>query len=616
MKEILTGLLITAAVSLQAQKPNPPVTKYHTPAETSAWVKDYAAAHPGTVKVHKLAATYGGQPFEVVEIGLETQEQKKTAPAVLVAANLEGTTPLGTEAVLKLLEEIGKDPERYKNLTWYVLPLGNPDGAARLHEKPLRIDGRNLRPWNDDADELTDEDGPDDLNGDGLITQMRYKDPDGTMIPDEKDPRLMKRADPTKGEKGIYKVLTEGIDNDKDGQYNEDGPGGTNIGITFPHLYGYNQPGTGAWSGSESETYSLMQFVAAHPEIAMTMTYGSTNFCLVPMKGGRKSTANLSAIKIPQRYVRMLNADPVKTYTLDEVKEMMKAIVPPGTIVDDAMVAGMLDMGAVVNPIEADLKVFTALSEKYKEFLKGKGFTAKRLDPARDKDGSFELWSYYHLGLPTFSQDFWGLPEPPKTDTAAKSTPRTEPQAKPAEPVKDPVMTAFMAYNDKQLNGKGFVPWTEVPHPEYGKVEVGGVVPYADLLPKAEIIDSLLGIQVPWIFELVKEIPQLDIEETRVEPQGTGIYRVSAWIRNTRRLPFPLAMGTRNKVPPPAIVTVTGKGIHFESGRERTSLEGLGGFEQRKLTWMIRTENPSEVTIRVNPVNARGSEKTINLGGK
>ncbi|MCX6226436.1 MAG: M14 family metallopeptidase [Bacteroidia bacterium] len=587
---LTTCLALALTVSSQAQQPA--FNQYHTPSEINGLLSEFAKSQPARVKVHSLAKSYKGNDYQIIEIGKETTATKKKNPAVLVVANLEGTTPLASEGALFLIGELLKKPELAENLTWYVLACGNTDGAGRYFQRPLIVDGRNLRPWNDDMDEQTDEDGPEDLNQDGFITQMRVKDPEGAYIPDDKDPRMMKRADPLKGEKGIYKIYSEGIDNDEDGQYNEDGPGGTNIGITFPFLYGYNQPGTGAWSGSETEIFSLMQFVNAHPEIALTMTYGSTNWCLVPPKGGRKSAMNLSAIKLPQRYAQMLNADPEKTYSLDEVKEMLKTTVPPGTTVDDAMVAGMLDMGAVINPLEADTKMYTALSDKYKKFLKDKGWLDKRLDPQREKDGTFELWAYYQLGLPSFSMDFWALPKP-----------------------KDSLKNAFLAYNDSILGGKGFVAWKEFDHPELGKVEIGGNVPYADVLPLPQQIDSLLKIQVPWIFELVKQIPELAIEEVMVEPQGSGIYRVNAWVRNTKQFSFPLAIGQRTKVPPPAIVTLTGKGITLISGKERMPFEGLNGYEQRKLTWIVKADNPAEILIKVDPVNAFGSEKSIKLGG-
>jgi hypothetical protein len=595
--KLILGIFATAAFSGlfsgSAIAQQPAVNQFYAPADLSAKLTALAKSRPTDTKFHSLGKTFGGADYAILEIGKETNATKRNNPAVLVVANMEGTTPLASNGALFLTNELLKNPEKYDSITWYILACGNPDGASRFFHKPALVDGRNLRPWNDDMDELTDEDGPEDLNNDGFITQMRVKDPEGTMIPDTKDPRLMKRADPLKGEIGIYKMYPEGIDNDSDGQYNEDSPGGTNIGITFPFLYGYNKAGTGAWSGSETETYTLMAFVVAHPEIAMTMTYGSTNFCAVPPKAGRKSAMSLTAIKIPTRYVQMLNAEPDKTYSLAEVKEMMKAIVPPGTSVDDAMVAGMLDMGAVVNPVDADAKLYKALSDKYLKYLKEKKWTSKRVDPQRETDGTFELWAYYQLGLPSFSMDLWAMPKP-----------------------KDSLKNTFLAYNDSMLGGKGFVNWKEFEHPKLGKVEIGGNVPYADLLPLPQQIDTLLNVQIPWIFELVKQIPQLAVESIKIEPQGSGIYRVNAWIRNTRQFSFPLAIGQRTKVPAPAIVTLTGKGISFLSGRERMPFEGLNGYEQRKLTWIVKADDPAEILIKVDPVNAFGSEKSAKLEEK
>ena len=55
---------------------------------------------------------------------------------------------------------------------------------------------------------------------------MRVKAAGGEYMVDPDEPRLMKRADPKKGETGVYKLFTEGTDNDGDGFINEDPPGG------------------------------------------------------------------------------------------------------------------------------------------------------------------------------------------------------------------------------------------------------------------------------------------------------------------------------------------------------------------------------------------------------
>lgn len=81
----------------------------------------------------------------------------------------------------------------------------------------------------------TDAYSPDDLNADGMITRMRVKATDGQWIAAATDPALMRRADATKGERGMYRLMVEGRDND--GEYNEDAVGGTDISRNFANNF-------------------------------------------------------------------------------------------------------------------------------------------------------------------------------------------------------------------------------------------------------------------------------------------------------------------------------------------------------------------------------------------
>ena len=385
-----------------------------------------ARANPSFARTHALAKSPGGRELILLEIGPEVAKtaaapstpapgappvQTKSLPAVFIAADMEGTVPLSAEAALFLARAVMPAPDLRADRTWYILPCGNPDAASLFFAKPQRLDPRNARPHNDDMDDKIDEDGPEDLNGDGLITQMRVKDPEGEWMPVPAQPRLLKRADWSKGEKGVYKLYSEGLDNDADGKYNEDGPGGANVGTNFPHLFKFFAPDSGAWSGSEPETFAFFKFIDAHREIGLTFVFGESNFCLAPPRGGRRAESDLNNIKIPERIAAAFGADPARTYTMAEIMELVKPLAPPGMDITESMIAGFLGLGAVVNPQDDDLKFYKELSEKFKEFLKTAKLDAKRLDPPPDKDGSFELWSYYQLGLPSFALDFWTLPE-------------------------------------------------------------------------------------------------------------------------------------------------------------------------------------------------------------
>lgn len=597
---LLLGMTVLLCIKVPAQL-NKFTTGYQHPQEMTRWMQSVAADHKEQTALHLAGKTWSGLPVYILEIGAEAGQQQKTKPAVFVAANFEGSQLLGSEAAVWLIRDLLDHPERSSELTWYVLPVGNPEAAASFFSSPLRFNQRNLRPYNDDMDDQTDEDPAEDLNGDGYVTLMRVKDPAGTLIPDSADGRLLRKADAAKGQRGLYRILTEGLDNDGDGKFNEDGTGGTNNGISFPHLFKHHHPGSGEWPGQEEEVYGVMKFFTDHPEIGLVMVYGSTNFCLQPPKSGRKGQASLSSLKIPRRYAGMLNADPDQTYSMSEVKEMMKAIVPPGTPVDDAMVAGMLGLGPVVNPLPKDLAWYKQFSGDYRTFLKKQKQPLNRLDPAAAEDGSFELWAYYHQGLPVFSQDFWGVPVWNKTkqDSAKKPDPQK----------------SFLAYTDSLQEGKGFVNWTPFQHPDLGLVEIGGVVPWADRLPPGDSITRLLSRQVPWVYELAGHLPRLTIDTLSIEHQGAGVYRLEVWVRNESKLPFPTAMGSRNGTPPPAVLTIGGKELEWMQGLQRTPLKDLDAQGVKKLSWLLRIRDKQDLTIQIKAMNAYGSVKTIQTGG-
>ena len=128
-----------------------------------------------------------------------------------------------------------------------------------------------------DRDGLMDEDGPDDLDGDGSITQMWKRDPNGRYIRDRLDPRIFRRVGPD--EAGEWtRVGTEGIDNDGDGQINEDWMGGDDMNRNWPADWkpAYVQRGAGEFPLSNPETRAVAEWCYAHPNIAAFQSYHNT----------------------------------------------------------------------------------------------------------------------------------------------------------------------------------------------------------------------------------------------------------------------------------------------------------------------------------------------------
>jgi hypothetical protein len=629
-KTILSFILISLNAvwsnSLSAQTQSE-VPRYRNVTEVQSFLQSLQKENPSLVTLHTLAVSPGGKEITLLEIG----SNLKQAPAIFVGANFEGSNLLSTEGALKLAGMLLDSAKYIKNTKWYILPQPNPDAAGPYFSGVKWERTGNDMEVNNDNDDQINEDGPDDLNGDGLITMIRVEDPEGTYIVSSKDPRLMVKADPKKGERGKYKLYPEGLDNDKDGSYNEDGPGGVNVGVNFPHLFSMRDKESGLWPGEAPEAYGIMKFIFAHPEIVMVFTLGPSDFCLNPPRTNRTGGANMESIKVPARFASRMGADPEKTYTMAQIMEMAKTMMPGGggrEITPDMLVT-MLGLGAAVNPQDDDLKFYTTFSEQYKEYLKKKGFSTDRLPATPDKDGSFELWAYYHLGVPSFSMNLFTIPKPPserssesanggeradRMPAAAATMMRNMSQsAKPVDP--DENNKIILGYIDKNMKGEGFVNWQPFVHPTLGKCEIGGFAPFFPSTPPAALIDSLCRVQLPWLLQLSTKIPDIRMLPEKITDLGSGVYKLELFFENKGFLPYPISMGTRNRQPAPVAIILEGKNTEFLEGFPRTPLGDIGGNQVKKLTWMLKGEKKSDITVKVESPAFVVPAKQIKIGG-
>jgi len=232
-------------------------SKYHSFDEMTRAIRSLATAHSDVVKVESLGKTLKGRDIWVITLRKGDSDQPR---AMLVVGGVEAVQIAGSEMALRFAENLatsyGKVDSVTKLLqttTIYVIPRVSPDATESYFEKPIRERSTNFHATDDDRDGAVDEDDVDDVNKDGMITMMRVKDPRGEWMVHPEDGRLMKKADPAKGEKGSYLMYTEGIDNDKDEQWNEDAVGGVDFNRNFPFNYQFFTANAGVHQGSEIE---------------------------------------------------------------------------------------------------------------------------------------------------------------------------------------------------------------------------------------------------------------------------------------------------------------------------------------------------------------------------
>lgn len=633
--------------------------EYKSPKEINKHILRLAETNKQNTEVKVLARTPGERDLLVLKIG----EKDRENPAVLVAANMEGDYPISSEAAIRLAERLLDDWEQETvGLNWYIIPLGNPDGYANFFQKPLDEDYLNLKPYDDDKDSAFDEDGPEDLNGDGYITRMRQKHPEGRIVESSQYPLLMRIADNHKGEKGVYRIFTEGIDNDGDGKINEDGTGGVNPGHNYPHDFKHYTSTDGLWAASESESRGILEFAYGHPEITMIIVLGRTNTLKNLPKENKEPDASGGLYEVPERFAKRLGIDPDQKLPLKEITELFRELWDNPALSEDR-VKRFLGGGALVNPDEKDKSYWEKISGDYNDFIKKCGLDDERTSPPDFSHGSFGEWAYYQYGVPTFCMDFWTplviKDEPEKElslslDDIRKMTVdeflevedviidsvfniydimkkinrqdlKTELESSKITPenIADALDESFKIGKDEKidkteeavyLQNRGlFLEWKPFNHPTLGEVEIGGMVPHSEVLPPPEKVDELIDKQLPFITKLPDYLPHLKIEDFKIEETADDVWKVKVWIKNEGFLPYPTYQGYRCKRPIPAVIEIRIlAAMQLLEGEKRVPLkilEGTDGTEE--INWLIESKAGGKLTVDLISPSAGTDSKTI-----
>ncbi len=256
---------------------------YHDYAESTRLLQAMVAAHRRHAKLESLGKSYGGREMWLLTVTNFDRGSDREKPAFWIDGAIHANEIQATEVTLYtawyLLEMYGRNPfvtQLVDERAFYFLPMMSPDSRdAHMYEPNTTNSPRaGQRPVDDDRDGLVDEDGPDDLDGDGQITQMRVRDPNGRWKPHPDCPHLMMRA--KDDEAGQYRLLgSEGFDNDGDGRVNEDGDGYYDPNRDWPWQWQprYVQSGAYRYPFSLTENRLVADFVLDHPNIAGAQSY-------------------------------------------------------------------------------------------------------------------------------------------------------------------------------------------------------------------------------------------------------------------------------------------------------------------------------------------------------
>ncbi len=361
MRKILTALLfgcLFIPCLLQAQN-------YSNYAQQTERINAIAKNYPQLAKVRSLTKTASGKDVWQITIGTGATESK---PAIVVVGGTEGNYVLGTELAIGFAENLLQSgtTDSIKALlnktTFYVFPNMSPD-AMEQYFAALKYERQgNATITDDDRDGKNNEDPFDDLDGNGKISWMRIESPIGDHRTHPDDPRVLIKADLSKGEKGKYLLMAEGSDNDKDGSFNEDGEGGVWFNKNFTYKHPSFTTGSGEFAVSQNETRALLDYLFEQFNVYAVVSYGSNNNLSTPVS---------------------FNA-PAASATI------------------------------TTGWLEPDTKVNAMVSELY-----NKSVNMKDAPKATAGGGDLYSWAYFHYGRYSFSTPGWWVPKS-KPDTTKK----------------------------------------------------------------------------------------------------------------------------------------------------------------------------------------------------
>lgn len=246
--------------------------------------KKLAKAYPDLVKLEVIGKTAQGRDLILLAItDYKSGGDPDRKPGMYIDGNIHSNEIQGTEfasyTAWYLAESFGENKfirDLLHDKIFYIVPSINPDGRDNFIHQPNNANSprSGMIPVDNDRDGAVNEDGFDDLDGDGNITMMRRKDPNGRYKIDPENPRRMIRVGPD--EKGDYDLLGwEGIDNDGDGLVNEDGEGyyDPNRDWAWNWQPNYIQNGAYKYPFSLPENRAVADFVMKHPNIAAAQSY-------------------------------------------------------------------------------------------------------------------------------------------------------------------------------------------------------------------------------------------------------------------------------------------------------------------------------------------------------
>jgi hypothetical protein len=226
--------------------------------------------------------------------------------------------------------------------------------------------------------------------------------------------------------------------------------------------------------------------------------------------------------------------------------------------------------------------------------------------------GAFDDWAFDYYGVFAFTVEFWSLPA--AAGVEVKNF---------IEFFRDPPEDAslkMLSWNDRELGGSGFSPWTRFDHPQLGRVEVGGwKTKFTHQNPPPKFLRAECEKLARFALAHAATAPRLTAD-LRTDDLSPGVRRLELRVENTGYLPTNVTRVAADKklVKPVKALLTLPEGAELVCGEPETDLghlagrsalvgggwkgpaffQGLPSDHAKRCVWVVRGDGPVEVEVR------------------
>ncbi|MEM9373515.1 MAG: M14 family zinc carboxypeptidase [Planctomycetota bacterium] len=569
------------------------------------------------VETVRIGTSYEGRAIEAAAVGTPGEDAfgrtRDERPALLVVAGLQGHHAIGRQAAESMIGWlVVEHAELFETHTLYVISAANPDGIGRWADRsmPRAEWGRAPEVMDADGDGRTSEDGADDLNGDGLITLMRVPIDgtdlasryglEATHVIDPNDGRVMREPDAGAGERATHVLIAEGIDNDGDGRFNEDGWGGDAVyggggGVDFdrhwPLLWPEHTDGAGLYPLERPGARAIAEWVQSRGNIVGVVVLGLHDTLSKAPPAGKFGPIGEVPIGIEKddadAYAAVSDLFKETTGITGPDSEADRAgsflqwayadlgvyafgspvwVRPEQTSEGSAAGGGDEASDVPVDPEEAAMAIAI---ERDKASLAERGVPDRLVEfiymtPERREDELVVMEQEGPEALAEIMQTIRELPMdvqqrlmalgqgrddplPPEVtdeDRAAAGAGAGGGAGRTKKKAGDSPDAKWLSWMDG-AGVDGFVDWAPFDHPQLGAVEIGGFAPGVRINPPESMVEAVVRDQAAFVGGLMGMLPDLLVGEPVIEAVADGLWRISIEARNRGRLDTVPAIGVK-----------------------------------------------------------------------